>query len=168
MSTATLYPDGAGIRGTGWRGLSGVPEAARITWARICSGYGRHTDNGEHLRVMRRTAGDGFKHKFSRERDIDGGCQQGPIHEGDRPVNGKRDVTLGQRGFDSLLPLQAIKAMDKICKTCRHFRTVPVQDAETGEIGELGYCLATRNFGYRTPECTCKRWNYRPEEAIKQ
>lgn len=57
--------------------------------------------------------------------------------------------------------------MERFCKTCRHFRTVPTRDPKTGEILTLGYCKATSNHAYRTEDCTCKRWNYIPEMALK-
>lgn len=77
--TATRYPDGARTPVTGWRGSSGGPVEKRSTLARICSGSGRNITENEHLRVMRRTAGDGFKHKFLREREtLKGAASRAP------------------------------------------------------------------------------------------
>ena len=84
-------------------------------------------------------------------------------------MNGRRDVILGQEQVRLLPPPPRLfdKTMERICRTCRHFRTVEGIDEKTREVVEIFYCKATSNYAYRSPEMTCRRWNYRPEEAIR-
>ena len=48
---------------------------------------------------------------------------------------------------------------ERVCANCRHFRQAEMRE-RNGEPITLGYCHATKNFAYRTPDYYCKRWNY--------
>ena len=53
----------------------------------------------------------------------------------------------------------------RTCETCKHFRQTEGVDRDGTPI-TLGYCHATRNFAYRTPECTCKRYSADPQKVL--
>lgn len=51
--------------------------------------------------------------------------------------------------------------IERICKNCRHYRTVEGIDRNTGLTVVDGYCHASRNFAKRAETDTCKRYHFK-------
>lgn len=51
--------------------------------------------------------------------------------------------------------------IERICKNCRHYRTVEGIDRNTGLKVVDGYCHASRNFAKRAETDTCKRYHFK-------